>query len=341
MTRKAGRLAVLFGGVLALWLAVALVAWSGTRDARRAPLAVPADTVVLLTLDGVRMRELLLGADPGLSGAGGDPRGTLMPFLMGALVPEGVFLGDPARGSRFGLGHPVGVSMPNYQALFAGRVTACLRNECPPVRGGTLITSVVDRFGAGALGVFTSYGALCPALRVPPEAQPRCSAGLRRGYAGAPRQTAPEWGARDAAIIDAALQRLRAAPPRFLYIALEETDPAAHMGNYPAYLRLLREYDGYIRALATELARQAATGRRVTLLITTDHARGSGDGWRQHRWNVPGTDDLWLAAAGHGIAPRGRLAEGPARSSRDVRATVEYLLGLGVRPALPEILNGA
>ena len=71
MTRKAGRLAVLFGGVLALWLAVALVAWPGTRDARRAPLAVPADTVVLLTLDGVRMHELLLGADPGLSDAGG------------------------------------------------------------------------------------------------------------------------------------------------------------------------------------------------------------------------------------------------------------------------------
>ena len=53
-----------------------------------------------------------------------------MPFLMETLLPRGTFLGDRARGSFFGLGNPIGVSIPSYQSMFVGPPVLCVSNEC-------------------------------------------------------------------------------------------------------------------------------------------------------------------------------------------------------------------
>ena len=113
-----------------------------------------------------------------------------------------------------------------------------------------------------------------------------------------------------------------------LYLAFDEADAVAHAGDYPGYLRVLRRYDAWLRALDREIRARAAAGTPVSWLITTDHGRGRGGRFREHRWNVPGTRELWLFASGPGVAARGAIDAHRTYSLHDVRPTAEHLLGL-------------
>ena len=101
--------AVYFGVGVGLAWGLAYIRQAVTRGRAASgavPLAEPADTVILYTMDGIRMLELFEGPDP--EQTDDTAGGPLMPYLMDEIVPRGGFLGDPARGSHFGLGNPVG-----------------------------------------------------------------------------------------------------------------------------------------------------------------------------------------------------------------------------------------
>lgn len=287
------------------------------------PLAEPADTVVLMTLDGVRPRELLHGADPDLSE---DRRATAMPHLMRHLLAQGGFIGSGRIRPDFRIGSPVGVSTSGYHSIFAGRPTWCLTNEDPPPRGETLVTHVQAAFPGDPcpVGLYTTWDLIVDGTKVD-----RTRADVARGREEAV-QRAPMTadGPTDEPVFQVALKRLREAPPRLLYVGFDETDDAGHRNHYPRYLDVLERFDGYVRAFAQEIAAQQAQGRKVTLIVTTDHARGFGAEWVDHRWNIDGTARIWLFALGHGIAAQGHIRPPRQRTHFDIRPTVEHLLGL-------------
>ncbi|KMW56415.1 hypothetical protein AIOL_001369 [Candidatus Rhodobacter oscarellae] len=288
-----------------------------------APIREPADTVVLVTLDGVRPRELLTGADPELTA---DRRPTAMPFLMQDLLPRGSFIGSDTRRPDFRIGSPVGISMSGYHSIFAGRLTRCTENEDPPPRGTTLATNIQDAFpeDPAPVAAMTTWDLVVDCLKLDP-----ARAVILRGRAEAVSR-APNTadGATDAPIFHAALQQLQEDPPRLLYVGFDETDDAGHRNDYARYLRVLERYDGYLRAFEAEIAKQTAQGRRITLIVATDHGRGFGREWVQHRWNIDGTVRAWLFAMGHGIAARGHIAPRKPRSHYNIRPTIAHLLGL-------------
>jgi hypothetical protein len=146
------------------------------------------------------------------------------------------------------------------------------------------------------------------------------------GAAAVGETTPPE--SIDQRVFELGLARLRDADLAVLYLAFDESDAAAHSDEYPTYLEVLGRYDAYLRALDAEIRAIEAAGTPVNLVITTDHGRGRGDDWTEHRWNVPGTRDVWLFVRGPGVAARGIVRDGPDRSQRDVRPTIEHLLGL-------------
>ncbi len=311
-----------------LWLG-----WQGRGHAPIAPLAQPADIVVLVTLDGVRPQEFLTGPDPSLAGNAGA--GTAMPFLRTTLAPGGTLLGS-ATSRAFGLGNPMGISTPSYQSIFTGRLTACVRNECGAPFGRTLMTDIATATaGAAAVGFFSFSPQICTSARIAPRpGSVICGAG--------------DTGEQpDADVLDAALAFLAEARPRFLYVALGAADSAAHGGDYRTYLDALSAHDAALERLHAEVARLRARGLRVTLLVTTDHGRGEGADWTGHRWNIAGSDRLWLLGEGHGVARQGVVAETERASLYGIRATVSHLLGLTpprgpfFGPVLTDILDAS
>ncbi|PSL18129.1 hypothetical protein [Shimia abyssi] len=330
---------LLWGGVVAIWICAIGAEFLVQSAWHTHPLETPSDTVILLTMDGVRMHEMFEGLDPDLAKSKGEQ--TLMPFFTKEMVPLGAFLGARDFGSRFELGHPIGISMPSYHSIFTGRFTWCFRNECGPVWGQTLLSRVIDTFGQGALAFFSTYGDLCPAFSVPNDVTQICLGRSNNVVENFSETFGYRLGDKDAAVFSVAYVHVKEANRKLIYVGLEETDIAGHLDQYDDYTRILREYDQYLQFLVAEIDRQIATGRRVTLIVTTDHARGSGENWGQHRWSIKGTGDLWLAAYGSGIRPVGFDVTGPNRSLYDVRATIEYLLGLDVARAdvMSEILE--
>ncbi len=319
---------------VALALAPVLLGWAlvtaiGGVEKRSLPRDDPATTLILVTLDGVRPQELLHGADPSLApDRAGEP---VMPFLTRSLAPLGGFI---AGDGRFGTGTPFATSMPSYHAMFTGRMTTCLTNECREPRGEGLLSRLVD-LAPGSVAVFATWTRLCfglPAERLANISvcgRDQAFAYLRRHGAAADVE-----GNADAMIFRAALSRLRLDPPSFLYIALDESDGAGHSGVYPAYLGVLARYDGYLRALWSEMQAMRARGLKPVLVVTTDHGRGDGAEWTGHGFTIPASREGWLLAVGHGIAAQGRAAGTRHRSLFDVRPTVEHLLGLVPRRSL-------
>ncbi|MCY7328357.1 MAG: alkaline phosphatase family protein, partial [Saprospiraceae bacterium] len=110
---------------------------------------------------------------------------------------------------------------------------------------------------------------------------------------------------------------LRNHHPRIAYIALGDTDEAAHAGHYDRYLDAARETDQWLGELWDFLQNDPTYRNRTTLLITTDHGRGyeTPRQWRRHRAGICGADQIWLAAIGPNTPPIGRNKAANATAS--------------------------
>lgn len=301
----------------------------------------PATSLVFVTFDGVRARELFEGADPALLGTGSAQGGTLMPYLMEELAPTGSFIGRPGAAARIRIGNPSGMSLANYQAIFSGRLTWCAGNDCEPPSGETLLGrirrerdlprdslamfSTWDRLCRG-IGADEIVDATCDPVALYERATERFGAAAEEAWqaAGSP----PLTEIADPLVLELGIDRLREGPPALLYLAFDDSDATGHRGDYPAYLAVLRRYDAYLRALVAEIDALEAAGTPVILVVTTDHGRGHGDDWTDHGWTVAGTEKIWLFVRGPGVARRGVIEEGSGHSHLDLRPTIAHLLGL-------------
>jgi hypothetical protein len=307
----------------------------GTHDPIHAP------TLVIVTFDGVRTRELFEGADPAQPGGGVASGRTLMPYLMDELVPTGSFIGMPGARARIRIGNPSGMSLANFQAIFSGRMTLCAGNDCDPPYGETLFGRIRRErdLPRESIAMFATWDRLCRGIGADEVADATCDPVALYGRAverfGAATEHAwksagspPLTEIADQLVLELGIDRLREGPPALLYLAFDDSDAAGHRGDYPAYLETLRRYDAYLRALVAEIDVLEAAGKPVLLVVTTDHGRGHGDDWTDHGWTVPGTEKVWLFARGPGVARRGVIEEGSARSHLDLRPTIAHLLGL-------------
>ena len=132
-----------------------------------------------------------------------------------------------------------------------------------------------------------------------------------------------------------ALEHLARHRPRLLYVAYGETDDFAHDGRYDQYLRSAHRTDGFIRELWEWAQSQDDYRSRTTLVVTTDHGRGTGDGWVGHGKDVAGAEQIWIAVLGPDSPPLGERETGGRVTQSQVAATVAALLGLEYRNREP------
>lgn len=346
-----------------LALVVALV------PATAAPEPAPRRTrnVLVVTLDGLRWQELFGGfqaelntkeeggvRDPGALARrfdrpdAGARREALLPFFWGTVAREGQVLGDPSRGSRVRVTNGLWFSYPGYSEMLAGfadpRVDSNDKRENPNL---TVLEWLARQPGfEGRVAAFGSWDVL-----------PFIVAASRSGLAvngdgAAVRDAKTErerllndltedlpvyWGGVrfDAPTVHGAIEHLRSARPRVLYVMLGETDEWAHDRRYDLYLDSAARSDRMVRRL-WEAAQAIPEYRGTTaLVLTTDHGRGdSPRDWTEHGQKVPAAERIWMAVMGPDTPARGARAGSSATQSQ-LAATVAALLGLDYRAVAP------
>jgi phosphopentomutase len=136
-------------------------------------------------------------------------------------------------------------------------------------------------------------------------------------------------------------QSLTRMKPRLLVASLLDPDEAAHIGDWEGYLQAIRHDDKIIWDVWQQLQADPFYAGQTVLIVTNDHGRGCGDGWRDHG----GVDDcnrhVMFLAVGPGI--RAGHVTSQQRTLLDIAPTIGHLLGFETPYAggqiMTEILN--
>jgi len=336
-------------------LAVALAA---SLLAGPAAQAAGADRrLVLVTLDGLPWTEVFRGADPertttsavavdqrdAIRKAFVDPADrarALMPFLHGVVARQGVLLGDRDHGSCAAVSNDQWFSYPGYNEILTGKPDPAIRsNEHGPNKNVTFLEWLNRRPDfAGRVEAVTSWRAYEDIINAERSGLP-----VNAGWEDAPTRTPAE-----AAIADLqadapriwptvrldgftqayALETLKRRKAKVLYVAYGETDDFAHEGHYDQMLWAAQRADRFIGELWAALQSDPAYAGKTTLIVTTDHGRGTNgkDAWKHHGKPFAESDQVWIGAIGPGVRA-GAKPEGCASSSQ-VAATALTALGV-------------
>ena len=320
--------------------------------------------LVLVTTDGLRWQEVFRGIDPllmsredaGMKNA--EPlrtslwadspeqrRRLLMPFLWNELVPRGVIFGNGERGAAVTLRNRHRFSYPGYSEILTGRPRDDIidSNDLRPNPSQTVLEILRKEWALpkrkvalfGSWDVFEGIGASDPeaifsnAGYQPIRMQDR-SERLEQ-LSRVQFETLTPWRnvRHDYVTFEMAIEYLKTVKPRVLYIALGETDDWAHDRRYDRVLDTAGYFDTCLKRLWEVLQTEKQYRGRTTVLVATDHGRGSTvQDWHKHGAEVEGAERVWIAAIGPDTAARGEAYNAPAVEQSDIAPTMLELAGV-------------
>ncbi len=350
--------------------------------------------VVLVTLDGVRWQEVFNGADKNLlnnkefvkqpaqlSNEFWDERvqqrqQLLMPFLTQTIATQGVIMGDRANGSAMSVSNPWYFSYPGYNEILTGEVDENINSNDKVFNPNKTILERLDAQPEfkNSTALFGSWDVF-PYIVNTKRSHVYVNAGFMPIaddlFADAPLLNAlqteipsPWHNVRlDSFTYRFAKAYMLAKKPRLLVISLGETDDFAHDGHYDAYLKSAKQSDAFLKDLWQTIQSTAGYKNNTTLIVTTDHGRGSyANDWQHHSSKralakseqgkkafpegIIGSEHIWLAAIGPTIKGNGLIKTDNELKQAQIAATVLKALGQNpntinpnMAPAINEILK--
>tara|TARA_B100001063_G_scaffold245122_1_gene279849 strand:- start:1117 stop:2241 length:1125 start_codon:yes stop_codon:yes gene_type:complete len=349
--------------------------------------------VVLVTLDGVRWQEVFSGADKNLISNKDfvkqpsqlhdefwdeNPQKRqqlLMPFLTQTIANEGVIIGDRKKGSTMSVSNPWYFSYPGYNEILSGEVDVNINsndkvynsnktilerlNTHPEFKNSTALFGSWDVFpyivntqrtnvyvNAGFMPIENNLFDNAPLLNALQKEIPSPWVNVRL----------------DSFTYRFAKAYMLAKQPKLLVISLGETDDFAHDGHYDAYLKSAKQSDAFLKDIWQTIQSTPGYKNKTTLIITTDHGRGSNaNDWQHHSSKqalaksaqgkkafpegIIGSEHIWLGAIGPAIKGNGLIKINNVKQAQ-IAATVLEALGLqpykinpNMAPAIKEILK--
>jgi hypothetical protein len=332
------------------------------------------ENVIVVMIDGLRWQEVFRGADPELiktlgPEALGDPKGraaraekqyflatpterrqALMPFLWSAMARQGQVFGNRDLGSTSQVVNGLNFSYPGYSETLTGFADPRIHsNDNIPNPNVTVFEWLNRRPAlAGKVAAFGAWDAFNGIFN-----RERCGFLVNAGYdpltaiPASPElkqlnelkaETVRIWPDEpfDPLPFHTAVEYLKAAKPRVLFIGLGETDDWAHYGSYAEYLNAAHLADGYLRELWDLLQSMPEYAGKTTLIALPDHGRGNGAQWTSHGEKIAESRETWMAFVGPDTAALGeRKQAGPVTESQ-IAATVAALLGEDYHGAVPK-----
>ena len=248
-----------------------------------------------------------------------------MPFMWSTIATEGPDLRRPVAGSRAHVTNGLWFSYPGYNEMFSGARRSARRQQrqgAEPERHRARVAQRPAGLRGPRRGVRrVGRAAVDPQHRAQPSsrrhaASRRCRRRATDARARDQRARRPtcrvywDYGAVDAPIVYAALERLRTRKPRVLYVMLGEGDEWAHAGPLRSLSgRARSRADRFIRRVWDTLQSLPDYKNQTTLLVTTDHGRGATTtDWTDHGRKVPAAETTWMAALGPGVRAARRAA---------------------------------
>jgi arylsulfatase A-like enzyme len=335
--------------------------------------AAPArrtENVILVTTDGLRWQEVfgggeepLFSKDAGVSDVDAlrrdfwretpeARRQALLPFFWSVVAKQGQVFGNRQRQSAAKVTNGHNFSYPGYNELLSGRADPRVdSNDKKPNPNVTVLEWLQGRQGyRDRVAAFGSWDVF-PWIINRQRSGVMVNAGFEAVEAPGERmamlnelmaETTPpvESVRHDSFTFLAALEHLRRAQPRVLYLALGETDDWAHAGRYDLYLQAARRFDRCLRRLWDVVQSLPQYRDQTALVITTDHGRGAAaaQAWKGHGAKVPGAEDIWIAVLGPDTPPQGeRGGDAAPVTQSQVAATVAALLGEDFAAAQPGV----
>ncbi|MCL6266948.1 sulfatase-like hydrolase/transferase [Flagellimonas myxillae] len=321
-----------------LWLAIFAFCSIGVFAQNSEP-----PKVVLITLDGFRWQELFTGADSLLiankeyvhdttqlkksfwRASAKERRTALMPFFWSKVPTMGQLHGNRLLGSKMNLTNTMWFSYPGYNEILTGaaddaRITSNDKFNNPNI-------TVLERYnktesGKGKVAAFGSWDVFPFIVN-----EERSGVPVNAGFESATNnpnereqflnklqeQIPSPWGSvrLDAFTHHFALEHMKKAHPKLVYISYGETDDFAHEGDYQAYLKSAHNTDGLIKEIWEYTQKDEFYKDQTVFIISTDHGRGTQPlhTWTGHGSKIKGADQVWLVVFGKGIPPLGE-AEG-------------------------------
>ena len=126
-----------------------------------------------------------------------------------------------------------------------------------------------------------------------------------------------------------ALAHLQKFKPRVVHISFGETDDWAHEGDYAHVLDSFARNDQQIKALWEYLQSTPQYKGKTSILVTTDHGRGSTiKDWTDHGEKVPEAQHIWMAFISPASSLRGEWKNAETIYQNQAAATLCRWLNL-------------
>jgi hypothetical protein len=326
--------------------------------------------VVFITTDGLRWQEVFGGAEAALltKQPGGvadvktttekfwretpeERREVLLPFFWNKIAREGQLYGNLSKGSSCQITNTMKFSYPGYNELLTGFADPRIDSNAKKPNENMTVLEWLHRKPAfaGKVGALSAWDVMPYIFN-----RERCGFPVMGGWEPLP-ESAPNAKQQllneliqdttrpiaaeliDSFLYQAAREHLLRHQPRVLYIGFLETDAWGHAGRYDNLLTSAQAVDRYIAQLWTTLQSLEQYRGKTTLIISTDHGRGSGPtDWKNHGTAIAGAEDMWMAFLGPDTAPRGERTDCDRVTQSQIAATLAALLGEDYHAAVPQ-----
>ena len=329
--------------------------------------------VVLVTLDGVRWQEVFSGIDSVLMTDheyvkdtmalkktfwNSNPinrREVLMPFLWSTVKNKGQIYGNRTMGNYVNVANNHWFSYPGYSEILTGIVDDKRINSNDKINNPNVtILETVNQQYPTKVGAFGSWDVF-PFIINRERAGIPINAGFEHATGGNlseveknlnkfQDETPSPWSSvrLDVFTHNYALEYLKKEEPKLLYVAYGESDDFAHDGEYDAYIHAIKRSDEFIKELWNTLQSNPYYKDKTTLIITTDHGRGTMplETWKHHgnklkyhgeEFTIKGSDETWLAVIGPEYKALGEVKEKNQLYNKQIAKTVGDLLDVNTK----------
>lgn len=318
--------------------------------------------VVLITLDGARNQEIFGGLDKEVflsvkkdaerspvfkkfwAETSRERREKLMPFFWTTLIPAyGSIAGNRELRSEVKTTNKLWFSYPGYSELLTGQAHDDVvnsnefgQNPYPSVLNFIQSKLKLDANRVAAFGSWDAFERIASnkpgAFLINAGYKPYDSNDTEISLLSRIQtKTLSPWnGVRfDFYTTRFALAHMKRHHPRAVYIALDETDDWAHNRNYERVLDALKQTDDFLRELWQFLQSDPVYAGKTSLIITTDHGRGStAKDWSDHGEDVPEAQHIWMAFVSPDVNARGEWQNSDTIYQNQAAATLSRFLNL-------------
>ena len=321
--------------------------------------------LVIITFDGLRWQELFGGADEGLVGdtrfvhhpaelkekywreTPQERREALMPFVWSYAPQHGYLLGNRDLNSRMQVSNTMNFSYPGYSEMFCGWADdARVDSNDPNPNPNTSVLEVANRDPRykGKLMMYSSWESIRFAVNNERGGFPASSAHepsytdtpfarlMQDVDAGIADGGFEESERLDCVTYGMAMETLKESHPKVFYVGFGDTDEYAHSGRYDFYLDAANWTDLYIRRIVEFCESDPFYKGKTTYILTCDHGRGRGAGFRSHGESVRGSNETWFMAFGKGVPVLGETSDNGPFYTRQFAATIADVLGIDFTP---------